>query len=52
MCDVVGCGRVGQDLPERLILHGLGQLHQDRVTIGVLDGKKVLEVDTELWKKV
>ena len=49
MCDVIDGGRVGQDLPEGVVLHVLGQLHEDRVAVRVLDGEHPLEADPEFW---
>ena len=45
--DVVDGGRVGQDLPQGVVLHVLGQLHEDGVAVGILDGEQLLKVDTE-----
>ena len=47
MSDEVDCGRIGQDLPQGVVLHVLGQLHQDGVAVLVFDGKHALEVDPE-----
>ncbi len=47
MGDVVDGGRVGEDLPQGVVLHVLGQLHEDGVAVGILDGEQLLKVDTE-----
>jgi len=41
--------RVGQDLPQCVVLHVLGQLHEDRVPVRVLDREHPLKADSEFW---
>ncbi len=47
MGDVVDGGRVGEDLPQSVVLHVLGQLHEDGVAVGILDGEQLLKVDAK-----
>ena len=47
--DMIDRRRVGQDLPQCVVLHVLGQLHEDRVPVRVLDREHPLKADSEFW---